>query len=101
MFKEHGYDVIIPPAYRAKRTICIRRLNKMILENEEEYIIQELNNKNQWAKVQSRIKFSGRRNMKVAFTDAAMVTKAMEKGLLCCNMSVTLTKLAVSHTRKL
>ena len=87
MFYEHGYDVIIPPSFRAKRSIFIRRVDEMILENEEKDLIQEINAKNQWAKVQSLIKIKN--NLKITFTDQAMVTKAMDTGLLCCNMSVT------------
>ena len=88
MFKQHGYDVIIPPVYRARRTIFVRKLDEMILENEEKDLIQEINDKNEWAKVQSLIKINSK-NIKITFSDNSMVEKALEKGLLCCNMSVT------------
>ncbi len=88
MFKQHGYDVIIPPVYRARRTIFVRKLDEMILENEEKDLIQEINDKNEWAKVQSLIKINGK-NIKMTFADTSMVEKALEKGLLCCNMSIT------------
>ncbi len=89
LFHKHGYTTIIPPAFRAKRTIFIRRVDDQIYSNSEEELASELMHQNSWAKVQTLIKLKEKKVLKVIFMDSTMVDKALEAGLLCCNMSIT------------
>ncbi len=89
LFHKHGYTVIIPPAFRARRTVFIRRVDEQIYSNSEEDLAHELMHQNSWAKVQTLTKLKDKKVLKITFKDSKMVDKALEAGLLCCNMSIT------------
>ena len=94
LFHKHGYTTIIPPAFRAKRTIFIRRVDDQIYSNNEEDLAHEIMHQNSWAKVQTLSKLKERKVLKITFKDSTMVDKALEAGLLCCNMSITSSQIS-------
>lgn len=90
LFAGIGVSVILPPEIRAKRTIFVRNLDIHIGQHSQDELKQEIEEKNDWAKIEEVIKIKNFTHiLKIRFRDTLMADKAMDRGLLAYNMSVT------------
>lgn len=84
--KKHKFEVIVPPHLRAKKTIVLKGLDKEITALNEEEILRDIENRNDWAKVEEIIKMKNIPYMlKIRFKDISMAKKAIDNGL-CIQM---------------
>ena len=89
-FAKIGITVVTPPEIRAKRSVFIRQLHTSFGKHTPEEIKQELEDKNEWAKVEEVIKIGNYTHvLKVRFAETAMADKALNSGLTGFNWSVT------------
>lgn len=93
-----GFDPILPPELRAKRTVICHRVDEIIFDNSTQDIAEEIEEKQTWAKVIKTFKFpsNNRHNctLKVEFADADMASKAALDGLRMFNMSIASHQIA-------
>lgn len=86
--KKKNYEPLIPPEIRAKRTVVLTRIEDIIYENSEQEIHDEIENKQEWAKVTNVYKFPKSYTVKVTFQSVQMAKKARETGILAFRLSV-------------
>lgn len=83
---KHSFNVIIPPHLKAKKTVILRGLDKEITTLTEEELKRDLEERNNWLKVEEIIKMKNIPYiLKVRFEDIAMAHKATEQGV-CIQM---------------
>ena len=83
------FTPLIPPELKAHRSVLIFRIDDHIYNNNEESILQELQEQNQWITgIASVSKFTRGRGLKITFTDTIVAKKAQEKGLLLYSMRI-------------
>ena len=88
-FAKIGITVVTPPEIRAKRSVFIRQLDSSFGKHTAEEIKTELEDKNEWAKVEEVIKISTYTHvLKVRFAETAMADKALSSGMTGFNWSV-------------
>ena len=89
-FAKIGIMVVTPPEVRAKRSVFIRQLHSSFGSHTAEEIKEEIEDKNDWAKVEEVIKIGTYTHvLKVRFAETAMADKALSSGLTGFNWSVT------------
>lgn len=90
--QKEGFEPILPPEVRARRTIICYGIDELIYDHSKNDIEDEIEEKNPWAIVKNCYKFppanKGTQLIKIEFEDAAMATKAEESGLRLFNMSI-------------
>lgn len=92
--QDQGFFPILPPEIKAKRTIICYKVEQTAFEKTNNDIADEIENKQEWAKVQEAYKFpSGRDNinknmLKIQFETISMADKAMNHGLRLFNVSI-------------
>ena len=88
--KEAGFEPIIPPELRAKRTIIIFNVDEFILSNTEQEIKEELIRENGWINggIESIFKIPKARILKICLQETTTAKNATEKGMLAFHMSI-------------
>ena len=89
IFKDKGYDVMIPIEYDSMRSVVIRHIDKVINEYTYQEVTESINNANEWAEVEQihRILTTGRL-LKVKFKSAAMVQNALTQGIIVLHQKI-------------
>lgn len=89
---EAGFDPILPPEVKSRRTVICQRIDEMIYEHSKNDIEDEIEAKNDWAKVKSMFKFPkpyrNQYTIKIEFEDVNMAAKAERDGIRLFNMSI-------------
>lgn len=87
-----GFDPILPPEVKSRRTVICQRVDQLIYEHSKNDIEDEIESKNEWAKVKNAHKFpKTERNqytIKIEFEDANMAAKAENDGIRLFNMNI-------------
>lgn len=83
-----GYEPIVPPDLRAKRSIIIKRLDSFIHGQSVENIKSELENVNSWLEIYDIYKFPKSKTLKITFVNQCMAKTAIEKGILMFRLSI-------------
>lgn len=87
-----GFDPILPPEVRSRRTVICHRIDEIIYNNSHQEISDEIERKHTWSKVKSVYKFPSQNKynctFKVEFADADMAFKAVNDGIRLFNMSI-------------
>ena len=87
--EKQDFDPLVPPEHRAKRSVLIFRLDDHIYQHDEDDIMTELLDKNDWiGGMTYATKFTRGRGLKITFNDTTMAKKAQEKGLLLFSMRI-------------
>lgn len=93
-----GFDPILPPELRARRTVICHRVDELIFENSTQDIAEEIEEKQTWAKVIRTFKFPSSNKhictLKIEFADADMASKAASDGLRMFKMSIASHQIA-------
>jgi len=79
---------LLPPQLKAKRTIFLRRLDKIISDQPAEQIEAELMRANNEIRVTELYKFPNNNLVKVTLATQTMAIRATEKGLYAFNLSI-------------
>ena len=87
--ENQDFTPLIPPEFKANRSILIFRLDDHIYNNTEDDILKELIEQNKWITGTTYVtKFTKGRGLKITFQDSATAKKAKEKGLLMFSMRI-------------
>lgn len=94
--KDQGFVPILPQEIKAKRTIICYKVEQTAFENSKNDIADEIENKQDWARVQETYKFPSSRDnnyynkntLKIQFETISMADKAMNHGLRLFNVSI-------------
>lgn len=87
--KTQGFTPILPQEVKSRRTIICYMVEQTAFENTENDIADEIEYKQDWAKIQSTYKFPNSRNMlKVQFESVSMADKAANQGLRLFHVSI-------------
>jgi hypothetical protein len=79
--KKDGIEVVVTPEAKARRTIICNNVSLAITENEPADIIEEIQNKNTWAKINHVYAFNNGKKLKIEFSEEAGANKAMDIGI--------------------
>ena len=83
------FEPLAPPEHKANRSVLIFRLDDHIYLNNEDDILRELLEQNDWISGSTCItKFKKGRGLKITFNDTNTAKKAQEKGLLLFSMRI-------------
>ncbi|KAK4328010.1 hypothetical protein Pmani_001484 [Petrolisthes manimaculis] len=87
-----GFDPMLPPEVKSRRTVICQRVDELIYEHSKNDIEDEIQTKNDWAKVKNAFKFPrtdrNQYTIKIEFEDASMAAKAENDGIRLFNMSI-------------
>ena len=84
-----GFTPILPQEVKSRRTIICYKVEQTAFEKTANDIADEIENKQEWAKIQDTYKFPNSRNMiKVQFESVSMADKAINQGLRLFNVSI-------------
>ncbi|KAK3883661.1 hypothetical protein Pcinc_012040 [Petrolisthes cinctipes] len=87
-----GFDPILPPEVKSRRTVICQRVVELIYEHSKNDIENEIETKNDWAKVKNASKFPkidrNQYTIKIEFEDVSMAAKAENDGIRLFNMSI-------------
>lgn len=87
--KKIGLQVVTPPEIRARRSVFVRQLDHDFGKNTAEEIKQELEDKNEWMKIDEVVKIGTYTHViKIRFMETSMADKALSTGFLGFNLSV-------------
>ena len=82
-------EVVTPLEFQANRTIVLRNIDSIITTIDSDELKEDLEQRNDWLKVQEVIKIpTAPKILKIRTENAEMVRAAEEKGILIYNMSV-------------
>lgn len=80
--KNIGFDVIVPPRLRAKKSMIIHRRDQEITSYNVEEIKKDIEGRNIWTNIDEVVKMKNIAHMlKVRFRDIALARKAISSGL--------------------
>lgn len=80
--KGKQFEVIIPPFMKAKKTVVLKRVDRDITGLSIEDLIADIENRNDWIKIEELNKFPNMPNMlKIRLQDISMAQKATDHGL--------------------
>ncbi|KAG7157111.1 hypothetical protein Hamer_G025200, partial [Homarus americanus] len=81
--KSAKFEVVVPPQLQARKSIVVKRLDKVITEEaSEQQLVSDIEHRTQWAKVEEVVKLPRLPSMlKIRFTEIAMAQKANPGGL--------------------
>ena len=87
---ENGFQPILPPELRAKRTVLVFSTDENIMKNKEEHIAEEFLAENPWMSsgIDNIYKIPRTKIMKITFKDTVAPKKATEIGILGFNMCI-------------
>ena len=84
-----NFEVVTPLEFQANRTIVLRNIDSIITTIDSDELKEDLEQRNDWLKVQEVIKIpTAPKILKIRTENAEMVRAAEEKGILIYNMSV-------------
>ncbi|KAK8374448.1 hypothetical protein O3P69_018934 [Scylla paramamosain] len=92
--QSHGFYPILPPEIKARRTIICHKVEQTAFENTKNDIADEIENKQESAKIQDAYKFPNNRNntsgntLKIQFETISMADKATKQALRLFNEKV-------------
>ena len=75
-----GYNPILPPDLKAKRSLILRRCDHQILNQSEEDIKSEIKKQNDYVKVKKIFKYNSSKNIKVTFESHHMASPGINNG---------------------
>ena len=88
-FRREDFEILTPPQFNAERTVVIRNIDPIITEVDIEELKNDVERRNEWAKITEMIKIPNMpKILKIKFENATMTKAACEKGLLIYNQSV-------------
>lgn len=80
--KRQHYEVVLPPHLRARKCVICRNLDSDLHNWSEERLHEDLENRNEWAKIEQVTKLKNIPHMiKIRFSEIAMANKACDAGL--------------------
>ena len=89
LLKDQGFEPILPPELRAKRTVILLNVDDLITTRTEKEIEEELLKENEWIEgIDNIFKIPKSRHIKVGFKETNTAKTATEKGLLAFHMSI-------------
>ena len=84
-----NFEVTTPPEYTANRTVVLRNIEALITSVENEELKQDIERRNDWAKISEIIKIpNAPKILKLRMENTDMVKRATENGMLLYNQSV-------------
>lgn len=93
--EEEGLTPIIPLELKANRSVIILNVDTHIYSNNESDIMEEIMNKNDWAKenITNLVKFPNSQILKITFKQSSQAKKAQTAGLRLFSMSIPATQI--------
>ena len=87
--QQQGFEPILPPELRAKRTVILLNVDDYIASKSEQEIEEELIRENGWIEgIDIIFKVPKSRHIKLGFKETKTANTATEKGLLAFHMSI-------------
>ena len=85
-FDKYNFDIQTPREFEIKKTVVVKNIDLRIRRKTENEIIEEVEEKNPWAKVEKVITIPGLDHLiKLVFKNCQMSRKALDNGLLMYN----------------
>ena len=86
--QKDDFEVLTPPQFNANRTLVVRNVDSIITSIEEDELKNDIERRNDWAKVSDVIKIpNAPKLLKIKFENASMTKAACDKGILIYNQS--------------
>ncbi len=88
--ERHGFNPIMPPQFKAKRSVILPRVDEIIYGKHTVDIGEELQKCNPWIgeDIVDIYKFPKSPTLKITFSQTALVLKCIEKGLKAFHISI-------------
>ena len=89
VFRQEGFDIITPVEFNALKSVVVTHVDKIINEYTLEEIKQNVEEKNQFAKVEEVVKITNTGMLvKIRFSSTQMVVRALREGLILLHQRI-------------